>query len=142
MAQMYSDRVLVSFNGQNIFPPGDLASFSVTRAGNAQFVQGMTITGNASGSVKGNNSNTLRFTQYVQNNAANAPIDFSVFDYELNNVQITISPSSKSYGEHTYEGKQMVFTGVFYIDQDINGAGQGQVITRTYTFGAITVVEV
>jgi|SRR5271165_682544 len=142
MAQMYSDRVLVTFNGTNIFPPGDLASFSVTRTGNAQFVQGMTTTGDASGAVKGNNANTLRFTQYVQNNANQAPIDFSQFDYEANNVQITISPSSKSYGEHTYEGKQMVFTGVFYMEQDMTGAGQGQVITRNYTFGAITVVEV
>ena len=142
MSQMYSDRVLVTFNGVNIFPPGDLASFSVTRSGNAQFVQGMTTTGDASGAVKGNNTNVLRFTQYVQNNANAAPIDFSSFDYEQNNVQITISPSSKSYGEHTYEGKQMVFTGVFYMDQEINGAGQGQVITRAYTFGAISIVEV
>lgn len=142
MAQMYSDRVLVTFNGTNIFPPGDLASFSVTRTGNAQFVQGMTTTGDASGAVKGNNANTLRFTQYVQNNANQSPIDFSAFDYEANNVQITISPSSKSYGEHTYEGKQMVFTGVFYMEQDMTGAGQGQVITRNYTFGALTVVEV
>ena len=142
MAQMYSDRVLVTFNGVNIFPPGDMASFSVTRTGNAQFVQGMTTDGNASGAVKGNNANTLKFTQYVQNNANQAPIDFASFDYEANNVIISIAPSSKSYGEHTYEGKTLVFSGVFFMEQDMTGAGQGQVITRNYTFGAINVVEV
>ena len=142
MSQMYSDRVLVSFNGVNIFPPGDLASFSLKRNGNATFVQGMTTDGNSSGAVKGNNTNTLDLTQYVQNNANQAPIDFSQFDYEQNNVQITISPSSKSYGEHTYEGKQIILTGVFYMDTTVTGAGQGQVITKAYTFGAITSTEV
>ncbi len=142
MAQMYTDRIIASFNGVDIWPPGDTASFTLTRTGNAQFVQGMTTTGNASGAVKGNNANTLRLTQYMQNNAINAPIDFSAFDYEANNVIITISPSNKSYGEHTYDGLQIVLTGVFYMEQDMTGAGQGQVINRTYTFGAITATEV
>ncbi len=97
---------------------------------------------NASGAVKGNNANTLRLTQYMQNNAANAPIDFSAYDYETTNVIITISPSSKSYGEHTYEGLQIVLTGCFYMEQDMTGAGQGQAISRTYTFGALTATEV
>lgn len=142
MATMYSDRVLVTFNGVNIFPPGDMASFSVTSTGNAQFVNGMTTDGNASGAVKGNNAHTLRFTQYVQNNATAAPIDFSIFDYEANNVQITISPSSKSYGEHTYEGKQMVFSGVFYMEEEYAGPGTGQSLTRTFVFGARQKIEV
>jgi hypothetical protein len=136
MATMYTDRALVTFNGVNIFPPGDMASFSVTTTGNAQFVNGMTTDGNASGAVKGNTTHTLRFTQYVQNNANTAPIDFSIFDYESTSVQITISPSSKSYGEHTYEGQQMVFSGVFYMDDEENAAGTGQSITRTFVFGA------
>lgn len=142
MAQMYSDRILVSFNGVNIWPPGDMASFTLTRSGNAQFVQGMTTTGDASGFVKGNNANTLRLTQYMQNNVNNAPIDFSAYDYEATNVIITISPSSKSYGEHTYEGLQIVLTGCVYFEQDMAGSGQGQVISRTYTFGALTATEV
>lgn len=137
MSQMYTDRVLVTFNGVNIFPPGDMASFSITRTGNAQFVQGMTTNGNASGAVKGNNANTIKLTQYVQNNAAEAPIDFSTYDYETNNVVITIAASSNSYGEHTYNGVTQVFGGVFYMEQDMTGSGQGQVINRTYTFGAI-----
>lgn len=142
MAQMYTDRVLVTFNGVNIFPPGDMASFSITRTGNAQFVQGMTTTGNASGAVKGNNANTIKLTQYVQNNIANAPIDFSTYDYETNNVTITIAASSNSYGEHTYNGVTQVFSGVFYMEQDMTGAGQGQAVNRTYTFGAINVVQI
>jgi len=141
MAQMYSDRVLVSFNGVNIFPPGDMASFSLKRMGNAAFVQGMTTDGNASGAVKGNNTITLDLTQYVQNDKTRAPIDFSKYDYEQNNVQITISSMSKSYGEHDYEGQQIVLTGVFYMDTTTTGAGQGQVITNSYTFGAIIATQ-
>jgi len=142
MAQMYTDRVLVSFNGVNIFPPGDLASFSIKRMGNAQFVQGMTTDGNPSGAVKGNNTTTLDLTHYVQNNKTQAPIDFSVYDYEQNNVQITISASSNSYGEHTYDGQQIILTGVFYMDTTMTGSGQGQVVSQTYTFGAIISTQV
>jgi hypothetical protein len=142
MATMYTDRVLVTFNGVNIFPPGDMASFSITRTGNAAFVNGMTTSGNASGGVKGNTNNTLRFTQYVQNIAAAAPIDFSIFDYELNNVQITIAASSNSYGTHAYNGETFVFSGVFYMEQEMAGAGTGQSVTRTYVFGATNIVEV
>jgi hypothetical protein len=142
MAQMYSDRVLVTLNGQNIVPPGDIMSFSLRRSGNAQFVQGMTTTGNASGATKGNNTTTLELTQAVQNDASKAPIDFSQIDYELTNVSITISPSSKSYGEHTYEGKQIILNNVFYMDTITTGGGQGQAITQGYTFGAIEVLEV
>lgn len=142
MATMYTDRVLVTFNGVNIFPPGDLASFSINRTGSAQFVNGMTTTGNASGGVKGNNQATIRLTQYVQNNVAAAPIDFSIFDYETNNVQITIAASNLSFGPHTYNGEQFVFSGVFYMSQEMTGAGAGQTVTRTYEFGAISTVEV
>lgn len=141
MAQMYTDRVLFHFNGVNIFPPGDGASFSLRKTGNAQFVQGMTTSGDASGAVKGNNSYTLEITQFMQNNSNQDPIDFSKFDYELNNVQITISRATKSYGEHTYEGKQIILNNVFYMDSAMNGAGQGQPITSSYTFGAISEVE-
>jgi hypothetical protein len=142
MTTMYSDRVLVTFNGVNIFPPGDMASFSTTLNANLRAVEGMTTTGNVPGFVKGNNEIVLNFTQFVQNNASQAPIDFSQYDYESNNVQITIASSSKSYGEHIYQGPTAVFSGVVLGDDSWTGSGPGNSMTKTYVFRAQTRVLV
>jgi hypothetical protein len=142
MTTMYSDRVLVTFNGTNIFPPGDMASFSTTLNANLRAVEGMTTTGNVPGFVKGNNEIVLNFTQFVQNNASQAPIDFSQYDYENNNVQITIASSSKSYGEHLYDGPTAIFTGVVLGDDSWTASGPGNSMTKTYVFRAITRVLV
>ena len=138
---MYTDRVVISIGGRDIFPPGDIASFSLRKSGNAQFVQGMTVSGDASGAVKGNNTYILDLTHFVQNNQTIYSTDYSKYDYELNNVQITIAASTKSFGEHTYDGKLITLTNVFYMDSVMNAGGQGQPITNAYTFGAISEVE-
>ena len=133
---MYSDRVSVAFNGTNIFPDGDMASFSMTNNANVRAVEGMTTTGNVPGFTKGNNEIVLNFTQWVQNNAARQPIDFSQYDYEANNVQITIMSSSKSYGEHLYDGPTIVCTGCVYADDSWNASGPGNAMSKTYVFRA------
>lgn len=138
MTTMYSDRVIVAFNGVNMFPPGDIASFSVSLNANLRAVDGMTTDGNVSGFVKGNNELILNFTQFVQNNASQAPIDFSAVDYETTSVQITIASSSKSYGEHLYDGPTAIFTDCVLGDDSWSASGPGSVMNKTYVFRAKT----
>lgn len=143
MTTMYTDRLVFSFNGVPVIQPGDVFSVEITEEGNASFVNGMTPTGNASGGVKGNNSFQIRLTQLVQNNKNASNFDFSVYDYETNNAEITFTSSSNSYGpEHIYEGRTYIYSGVFYMNAVKSFAGQGQSATITYIFGATNKVEV
>jgi len=138
MAIMYSDRILFSFNGVNIIPPGNISAFSDSYNGNVRRVEGMSTDGNVPGFTKGNNDFGFNLSSFIPNNNALAPIDFSQFDYENTNVTVTVQASSKSFGPHTYEGPTKVYTGVVLADDSSNFAGVGSTGTTGYTFVAQT----
>ena len=143
MTTMYTDRLVLSMNGVPVIEPGDIFSVEITAEGNAQFVNGMTTSGNASGGVKGNNTYQVRVTQLLQNNKNASSFNFAEFDYETNNAELTFVASSLSYGpNHVYNGKLITLSGVFYMNSVVSFAGQGQAATTTYVFGAINQVIV
>ena len=131
----YTDRASISLNGLPYSNTDNIKSVRFTANDNTNFSHGFSGNRTASGFTKGNSEHEVTIEEMIPNSGT--LIDWSVYDYETNSVQITVSSSSSSYANPAeYNGASFIFSRVAYSNEDVGFSGQGSEATRSTTFKA------
>ena len=132
----FPDRVAMFILGEEMFPNGEIYTWSGDASFNQNLVNGFSKTFRASGTVGGN-------ANFSFNISVNYSPDSKVPDFELllnraNNVPITFTPFDPN---HQQSGTVWTYTDVKVQNVGKSAPGQGQQITQTFSFIAVDFLE-
>jgi hypothetical protein len=132
----FPDRVTMSILGEEMFPNGEIYTWSGDSSFNQNLVNGFSKNFRASGTVSGNANFTFSIS-------VNYSPDSKVPDFELllnraNNIPVTFSPFDPN---HQQSGTVWTYTDVKVQNIGKAAPGQGQQITQTISFIAVDFLE-
>lgn len=126
MSTVYADRIFVSMNGLEVL---DVESVSAKMSDGTKYVPTMTRNRRHKGTVGGNRDINLNITVAVQNKLGTPKIED--LDYENNDVAITYEVGADRY----------TFSGVSFVDVDLNGSGVGSEVKKAFNMLALDCVD-
>jgi hypothetical protein len=132
----FPDRVLMTIGGVEIFPDGEIYTWSGDGNFNANLVNGFSKEYRASGTVQGN-------ANFSFNISVNYSPDSNTPDFEQllnrgNNVAVSFSPFDPN---HRQSGTVWTYLDVKVQSVGKSASGQGQNITQTFSFIAVDFQE-
>lgn len=132
----FPDRVAMYISGEEIFPDGEITTWSGNASYNQNLVNGFSKNYRASGTVGGNAN--FSFSISVNYSPDSKVPDFETLLNRANNIPITFTPFDPN---HQQSGTVWTYTDVKIESESPSAQGQGQQITKTFSFIAVDFLE-
>lgn len=125
------DRVIITINGQEYLPNGEIRNFEASARASSRQAQGMTKTGLSAGIVYGNAEADVRWTEYLP--TATNTLNWMTFLLANPNATLEVKPYSIGNAE---EAEISIITGMACTNLGKVAGGEGDPVTRPVSFTA------